>query len=141
MSSPQGRKSKSESYAYSWFLPAEGHNGSVIVTQVLPSELEAPPNTINPVFTAMEARTEEWRHSGEKAKSAQKSPTFSPTTLRLAGIGGWSAMAATVGVLLPAKLGYFPGFQLGILAVAWAGISAAIWFAPGILSRLLVKGK
>jgi len=36
---------------------------------------------------------------------------------------------------LAMRAGQFPGTQLGILAGVWLGVSAAIWFIPGVLSR------
>jgi len=141
MSSHQVRKPKPESYAYSWFLPAEGNNGSVIISQLPPPELEGTAITENPKVAAMEARTEEWRHSGErKVKSGQKYLSIDPTRLRFAGIAGWSAIAAIGGLLLSTRAGSFPGLQLGILAGAWIGVSAAIWFVPGIISSLSFRG-
>jgi len=137
MSTPQGRKPKSESYAYSWFLPAEGHNGSAIVTQLPPSELEAVAQ--GPEISqaaAMKARTEAWRRSGAtRPKAAHKSSAFSLVSLRLAGIGGWSIIAGSGAALLASRAGPFPGLQLGVLAGVWLGVSVAIWFVPGILSR------
>jgi len=137
MSSPQGRKAKSESYAYSWFLPAEGHKGLEIVSQMPPSELEA--DTTGPENTqvaAMQARTNEWRHSGAtRHQSSHKSLTLGSATLRLVGIVGWSTIAGTGAALLATRSGPFPGLQLGVLGGVWLGVSAAIWLVPGILSR------
>jgi hypothetical protein len=140
MSTTQGRKPKPESYEYSWFLPAGGHNGSAVVHQLPPSVLEAADaqaNGVDSEITAMEARTEQWRHSGvTRSRSAQHQPwKLDQAKLRLAGIVGWSGMAAIGGILLAARAGPFPGVQVGILGAAWVGISAAIWFVPQILSR------
>jgi len=142
MSSPQGRKAKSESYAYSWFLPAEGHKGLEIVSQMPPSELEA--NTTGPEnaqVAAMQARTDEWRHSGAtRHRSSHRSLVLGSSRLRLAGIAGWSTIAGTGAAVLATRAGPFPGLQLGALAGVWLGVSAAIWLLPGILSRLGGRG-
>jgi hypothetical protein len=136
MSSPQGRKQRPESYAYSWFLPADGHNGSAIVSQLPPSELEAATSGSDPKVAAMEARTEEWRHSGVKAKQSISKPlNVDLTKFRLIGIVGWSTLAAIGAALVSTRGGPTPGLQLGILGGAWIGISLAIWFVPRILSR------
>jgi hypothetical protein len=133
MSSPEVRKRKSESFEYSWFLPAGGNGGSVIVSQVPTLELEADPANIQDSETAaMEARTEKWRHSGEKKQRSRAliSWNIDSNRLGLAGIAGWSAMAAVGGLLLSTRAGPFPGVQLGILGGVWVGISALIWFLP-----------
>jgi len=138
MSTAQVRKPKPESYEYSWFLPAGGHNGSAIVHQLPPSELEAASAQVeNPEIRAMEARTEQWRHSGAtRSRSAQLQPwKLDQARLRLAGVVAWSGMAAIGAILMVARTGPFPGLQVGILGGVWAGISAAIWFVPQILSR------
>jgi hypothetical protein len=132
MSSTQG-KPKPESYAYSWFLPAEGHNGSASVLHVVfpDPEVDAA-KAENSEVVEMEVRTEKWRHSGETKHqtAAQVSWLLEPTRLRLAGIGGWSAIAAVGGLMLSMRAGPFPGVQIGILGGVWVGISALIWFLP-----------
>jgi len=135
MSSTQGRKPKSENYAYSWFLPATGNNGTAMASQLLPSGPEAAPaNAENSEMAAMEARTEQWRHSGETKKSVASKPwSISPVRLRLAGVSGWSAVAAVGAIVLATRAGPFPGTQLGILGGVWVGISALVWFLVGKL--------
>jgi len=133
MSSPEGRKPKPESYAYSWFLPAGGNGGSVIVSQFPSPEVEADPGDVQLSETAvMEARTEKWRHSGQKKQRSrtQISWHIDSTRVGIAGVAGWSAMAGIGGLLLSTRAGPFPGVQLGILAGVWVGISALIWFLP-----------
>jgi len=143
MSSAQGRKPKPENYAYSWFLPADGHNGSAVVSQVPPPELEsAAMGPENSQAAAMKARTDEWRHSGAtRHKSARRSVSHDMLKLRLAGIGGWSAIAGSGAALLATRAGPFPGLQLGVLAGVWIGVAAAIWLVPGILSHKGTAGK
>jgi hypothetical protein len=132
VSAPQGRKPKPESYAYSWFLPAEGHNGSAIVShEVIPDPEASAAEAEDSEIVAMEARTEKWRHSGENVhKSVTGSWWIDLTRLRFAGIAGWSAMAAVGGLMLSTRAGPFPGLQLGILGGVWVGISVLIWFLP-----------
>ena len=141
MSSPQGRKAKSESYAYSWFLPAPGSNGSLLTIQVPPRELEESGKPANSEFKAQEARTEQWRHSGKIAHPAPQSKLqgLDVAKLRVAGVAGWSALAGTGAVLLSTRGGAFPGFQLGVLGGVWIAVSAAVWFLPGILSTRITK--
>jgi len=135
MSSSQGRKPKPESYAYSWFLPATGNNGAVMAAQALPPDPEDPPatNAEDSEMAAVDARTEQWRHSGEvkQKAAASKSWSFSQARLRLLGVSGWSAVAAVGAVALATRAGPFPGTQLGILAGVWVGISALVWFLVG----------
>jgi len=141
--SSQRQKPKSESYVYSWFLPADGHNTSAVAIQMPSPELEADPEeTRNSQVAAMEARTEEWRHSGStRHQSASRTLTFSSMRLRLAGIGGWSAIAGVGAAALFSRAGPLPRFQLDVLGWVWLGVSVAIWFVPGILSRLGAKGQ
>jgi len=143
MSSPQGRKAKPESYAYSWFLPAEGHKGMAVVVQMVPQEPEAAsPGPQNEQMAAMKARTDEWRHSGTaRPQSVKRSMAPDSVSLRLAGVAGWSAMAGTGAFVLFERAGSFPGLQLGVLTGVWLGVSAAIWLLPGILSRLSARGR
>jgi hypothetical protein len=137
MSSTPGRKPKAESYAYSWFLPADGHNGSAIVSQVPPSELEATAEAENHEISAMEARTEQWRHSGKRQTVPHqgRTPNVTDTRARVIGMLGWSAVAGSGAVVLLTRAGQFPSTQVGILAGVWLGVSAAIWFIPALLSR------
>jgi len=138
MSSPQGRKPKPESYEYSWFLPADGHKSSAVVSQLDPSELEAKAEgSKNPEIAAMQARTEQWRRSGEHRSASNRagSKIIDLTKVRLMGTVAWSAIAGSGAVLLVARAAQFPSAQLAILAGVWLGLSAAIWFIPGILSR------
>jgi len=133
MSSAEGRKPKPESYEYSWFLPAGGNSGSVILSQGPSPELEANhANEQDSELKAMEARTEKWRHSGENGHRVGPSGLWQIDTTRLglAGITGWSAMAAIGGIMLFTRAGSFPGAQLGMLGGVWVGISALIWFVP-----------
>jgi len=133
MSSAEGGKPKPESYEYSWFLPAGGNSGSVIVSQgASPEVKEGPANGQDSELKAMEARTEKWRHSGENGHRAGGPGMFQIDTVRLglAGLAGWSAMAAIGGIVLFARGGPFPGTQLGMLGGVWVGISALIWFVP-----------
>jgi len=137
MSTPQGRKPKAESYAYSWFLPADGHNGSAVVTQLSPAELEA---TVEGAKTsevaAMNARTEQWRRSGEhRSRFHQPTPGIDLTRVRLMGMVGWSAVAGSGAVVMLARAGQSASTELGVLAGVWFGLSAAIWFVPAILAR------
>jgi len=138
MSSPQGRKPKSESYEYSWFLPAGGRNNPAVVTRLAPAEEEAPVGEArNPEIAAMQARTEQWRRSGEHhaARHQAGSKGIDSTRVRVAGMVGWSAVAGSGAILLASRAGQYPSTQLGILAGVWIGISAAIWFVPALLSR------
>jgi len=137
MSSPQGRKPKPENYEYSWFFPADGRNGPAAVTQVPLSELEGTVPTENPEIAAMEARTEKWRHSGQRKAPSKHARSLSLGTSAVSKIGilGWSCVAGSGAVVLAMRAGQFPGTQLGILAGVWLGVSAAIWFIPGVLSR------
>jgi len=133
MSSKEGGKAKAESYEYSWFLPAGGNNGSVIVAQGPPSERDADSTQgQDQELKAMQARTEKWRHSGEKGQHTGVSRSWQIDKMRLtlAGIGGWSAMAVIGGLVLSTRAGPFPGAQLGLLGAVWAGISVLIWFVP-----------
>jgi hypothetical protein len=142
MSSPQARKPKVENYEYSWFLPADGHNGSAVVSQVPSSELEGAGEGSDKLgVAAMEARTERWRHSGEHKSAHVRASSFSleQARVRLAIVVGWSAIAGSGAVLLVARAGQPPSIQLGLLAGVWLGVSAAIWFLPGILSRGKLK--
>ncbi|HUK80115.1 MAG TPA: hypothetical protein VLU91_05580 [Nitrososphaerales archaeon] len=143
MSSPQGRKAKPDSYAYSWFLPAEGHGGLQVVSQMPPPEPEATSlGPQNEQIAAMNARTDEWRHSGTaRPQSVKRSLAPDSVTMRLAGVAGWSAMAGTGAFVLLERSGSFPGLQLGVLTGVWLGVSAAIWLLPGILSRLSARGR
>jgi hypothetical protein len=107
-----------------------------MASQVLFSEPEvAAPKAENPEMAAIEARTEQWRHSGEIKQKAVASGSlkFSPTKLRLAGVSGWSAVAAVGAIVLATRAGPFPGTQLGILGGVWLGISALVWFLVGKL--------
>jgi len=134
MSSTQVRKPKSENYAYSWFLPASAHNGQTSVLQVPPPVPEAAVERgRSSEIAAMEARTEQWKHSGEIKHRTQKSQGISPPTLRLAGVAGWSAIAAAGAVVLASRAGPFPGVQLGVLGGVWVGISVLVWFLAGKL--------
>ena len=133
MSSMEGRKPRPESYEYSWFLPAGADGGSVILSHVPPPDPEADPAIPqDSEMAAMEARTERWRHSGEKKQRTriQVSWHIDSKMLGIAGIAGWSAMAAIGGFLLATRAGPFPGIQLGILGGVWFGVSALIWFLP-----------
>jgi len=133
MSSTEGGKLKPDNYEYSWFLPAGGNSGSVIVAQGPPSEHGADPaQGEDSELKAMQARTEKWRHSGENGHQTG-APTLrhiDTMRLRLAGIAGWSAMAAVGGLVLSMRAGAFPGTQLGILGGVWVGVTALIWFIP-----------
>ena len=140
MSSSPVRKPKPESYAYSWFLPAEGHNGASIVSQLPPSELEAAAGKArDPEMAAMEARTEQWRHSGKRQAPASSPQARSLSTgiagVRIIGMAGWSVVAGSGAIVLATRAGQFPTTQMGILAGVWLGVSAAIWFIPVLLSR------
>ena len=138
VSTAPARKPKAESYAYSWFLPAEGHNGSAIASQLPPPELEAASgNARDAEMAAMEARTEQWRHSGKRQPTSQpaRSLSLGKAGARVIGEVGWSAVAGTGAVVLATRAGQFPSTQLGILAGVWLGVSAAIWFIPAVLSR------
>jgi hypothetical protein len=138
MSSPQGRKPKPESYAYSWFLPADGHNGSAVVSQLSPSELEATAEGAKTSeAAAMQARTEQWRRSGERRSALHQtgSSSLDLTRVRLMGMVGWSVVAASGAVLLVVRSGQSASTQLGVLAGVWFGLSAAIWFVPQVLGR------
>jgi hypothetical protein len=102
-----------------------------------PSELEGTEEEgRNTSMTAMEARTERWRRSGERkpARSQAVPFTLGEAKIRLAGMVGWSAVAGSGAVLLVARAGQAASGQLGILAGVWLGVSAAIWFLPGMLS-------
>ena len=136
MSSTQARKPKSESYAYSWFLPASAHNGSATVLQAPPTEpLASASRGESSEMAARQARTEQWKHSGQaKGKSAApKSMKFSPPTLRVAGVAGWSAIAGAGAVILATRSGPFPGVQMGILGGVWVGVSVLVWYFVGKL--------
>jgi len=137
MSSGQGRKPNAEGYEYSWFLPAGGHNGSA-VAHVTSFEAEAAARKAeNSEVEAMEAQTERWRHSGEKNGTPQsKSLGPNQAGVRIIGMVGWSAVAGSGAILLISRAGQFPSLQVGILAAVWLGVSTAIWFVPGILSRV-----
>ena len=138
MSSAPARKQKAESYAYSWFLPAEGHNGSAIASQLPPPELEAASGNVRDAeMAAMEARTEQWRHSAKHQATSQRARSLNPgkAGVRFIGVVGWSAVAGSGAVVLATRAGQFPSTQLGILAGVWLGVSAAIWFIPAVLSR------
>ena len=138
MSSAPARKQKAESYAYSWFLPADGHNGSANGYQLPPSEPEAASSNVeDSEMAAMEARTEQWRHSGKQEATLQPSRSLSigNTGAKVIGVVGWSAVAGSGAVVLATRAGQFPSTQLGILAGVWLGVSAAIWFIPVVLSR------
>ena len=138
MSSPQARKQKAESYAYSWFLPAPGSNGSVIAAQMpLAGQRPLAPKAESQETIAMEARTEAWRHSGGvvQTKVSAKGWSVDSTKLRIGGIAGWSAVAGTGAVLLSTRAGTFPGVQLGVLAVVWLAVSAAVWYVPRFLPK------
>jgi hypothetical protein len=138
MSSPQGRKPKTESYEYSWFLPAGGKISVAVVSQLPPSEADVTEEAgENSEIAAMQARTEQWRRSGDH-RSAQHEIGFrdlDSTRIRVIGLAGWSAVAGSGAILMASRLGQYPSTQLGILAGVWIGISAAIWFVPAILSR------
>jgi len=137
MSAPQGRKPKAESYAYSWFLPADGHSGSAVVSQMLPSDMDAEAEGSNSELETMEARTERWRRSGERKSAHHQARSFSieQTRVKLAAMVGWSAVVGSGAVLMVARASQTPSTQLGILAAVWLGVSAAVWFLPGLLSR------
>jgi hypothetical protein len=136
MSSTPGHKPKSDSYAYSWFLPAPGTNGSANGWRVPVAEPEAA-ETRSPEIAEQEKRTEAWRHSAEK-KSAPPllgSLSVSQRIIGVVGVIGWSAVAGTGAAFLIARASEFPTTQIGILAGVWVGVSAAIWFMPRFLSR------
>jgi len=138
MSSPQGRKPKSESYEYSWFLPAGGRNNPAVITRLTPAEEEAPVGEgRSSEIAAMQARTEQWRRSGEHraVRHQAGSKGIDSTMIRVAGMVGWSAVAGSGAVLLASRAGQYPSTQLGILAGVWIGVSVAIWFVPALLSR------
>jgi len=133
MSSTERGKLKPDNYEYSWFLPAGGNSGSVIVAQGPPSEREVDPaQGEDSELKAMQARTEKWRHSGKNGHQPGAPTLWHIDTmkLRFAGIAGWSVMAAIGGLLLSTRAGPFPGAQLGLLGAVWVGISALIWFVP-----------
>jgi len=136
MSAEQASKPKSDSYAYSWFLQAPGNNGSVIAPQAPPAETtpaEAPESELQ----AQEARTEEWRHSGNSQQGvARAGIRLDQAVIRLVGVAGWSAVAGAGAILLANKAGGAPPIQMGILGGVWVGVSLAIWFIPGLLSRM-----
>ena len=138
MSSPQGRKPKSESYEYSWFLPAGGHSGTGVVSQLSPAELEeTTEGSQDSAAAAMQARTERWRRSGEHAQTRTAGGSFGLdlTRVRLMGVVGWSAVAGSGAVVMVARASQSPSMQLGMLAGVWLGLAAAIWFVPAVLSR------
>ena len=138
MSSPPGRKPKAESYAYSWFLPADGHNGPVVVSQLSVPELEATvEGEKTSEISAMTARTEQWRRSGEHHSAIHQAGAsgLDLTRLRLLGMVGWSAVAGSGAILLVTRAGQAASSQLGVLAGVWFGLSAAIWFVPAFLAH------
>ena len=134
MSSTDKHKRKSESYAYSWFIPAPGSNGAAPSMSISLPESESPSETSveTQERESVEVRTEKWRHSGSASQNPAhpKSLSIDPLKLRVPGILGWSVMVASGAVLVSTRSGPFPGMQLGVLAGAWLGISALIWFLP-----------
>lgn len=130
----QARKTKAESYAYSWFLPAPGTANPVNAPPAPPPE-DPEMQARRAELEAEEFRTEQWRHPARIVSRASRAGfSFNQNVVRIGGVAGWSAVAGT-GALILATRANPPPTQLGILAVVWLGVSAAIWFLPGILSR------
>jgi hypothetical protein len=138
MTGTPGRKAKPEEYAYSWFMPAPGSDQSK--QQMAPdgpspdasSPQEEGPHEEAAVVSATPAGQphERAEHSGSMTG---KLKGMSITQMRIAGLGGWGAVAATGAALLLMESSPSLEVHLGALSGVWMAVSLAIWFLPSKL--------
>jgi len=130
MSTAQG-KAKSDGYSYSWFLPAPGSSVSATTAPIH----ESTAKVVSSEMMAMEERAERWRHQWESRRRPVRSGSWSPSPsrLRIGGFAAWNAVAITGAVVMSMRAASIPMTQLGIFGGVWAGISALVWFLPGLL--------
>ncbi len=123
MTAASDRKSKSQDYEYSWFLPANGGKE--------PTRAEQQSQDV-------EVLSEPGRSQGTappgQASTAARSWKVNPARVKAAGIIGWSAVVATGAAFLVIRTGTFPIMQGAALGGVWMTVTAAIWFVPRYLS-------
>jgi hypothetical protein len=133
MSGVTASKTKGETYAFSWSMPApdvgSGSEGTVL--RSVPMEEEGNPGPAQDGSEPVQL---------QDANSSYASP-FEPTkmlgvpSLRLLGIIAWSAVAGAGMMTVALKLGSAAGMQVGEIGGLWLAVGAAIWLVPAKLLK------
>jgi hypothetical protein len=133
MSSMSVRKTKGDTYAFSWSMPApnDGTNSEGTVLHSVPLVEEGNSESIQEASQPVQM---------EDAYSSYASP-YEPTkgfrvpSLRILGIVAWSAVAGSGVVGAAMKFGSAFGMQVAEISGLWLAIGATIWLVPPKLLR------
>jgi len=134
MSTQSKRKAPEELFTYSWYFPVPGEEvpgQSPPPAEPAPVEAQAPA----PVPTPVVIRSV---RDVKRARSAPKPRSnfhVSLSTVRIAGIAGWSVAAGGGVVALLATQSPAPVGNLIAVCGLWGGISAIVYFLPGKLMK------
>jgi hypothetical protein len=131
MTNTPTRKAKTDTYTYSWFLPAPGDN---------PTTGPAPPpedaSAGSPSQAAELAVHSQVRERGPgflRHFSLSGILSSDSGKVRIIGLFGWSDVAGAAMALTVARSG--SSLQVGAIAGIWLAISAVIWILPTKLKR------
>jgi len=133
MSSVSVSKTKGETYAFSWSMPApdagDGSEGTVL--RSVPMAEEGNPG---PVQNGSETVQPEDANSGY-ASPFESTKMLGIPSLRLIGIIAWSAVAGAGMITVALKFGSAAGMQVGEIGGLWLAVGAAIWLVPAKLLK------
>jgi len=133
MSSMTARKTKGETYAFNWSMPAFG-GGSDSEGTVLHSVPLVEEGNQEPVNAASEPVQMQDAYSGYDSPY-EPARRFPAPSLRLLGVVAWSAVAGAGVVGAAMKFGAVLGMQVGEIGGLWLALGAAIWLVPPKLLR------
>jgi hypothetical protein len=136
MPNPPTRKTKTEAYTYSWFLPAPGANpptGPAPAPEDPPAES---PGQVEELAVQAQVRGRGLafpRLAFPRLSALSGVLKSDSRKIRLIGLFGWSDVAAVGMALTMARSG--SSLQVGAIAGLWLAISAVIWILPTKLKR------
>jgi hypothetical protein len=128
MSSVSVGKTKGETYAFSWSMPAP-NGGSDLDGTVLHSVPLGEEGNTDPVQQASEPVQLQDPYSSYDSPY-EPARRFPAPSLRLLGVVAWSAVAGAGVVGAMMKFGAVLGMQVGEIGGLWLALGAAIWLVP-----------